>query len=367
MRKIIQIVPKLPPTIDGVGDYSLNLARQLREDFSIETCFVVGSPTWFGSCELEGFPILQVKKCSSKSLLSLLQSHSIKTVLLHYVGYGYASRGAPIWLIQGLERWRNNLPDAYLTTMFHEIYASGYPVWTSSFWVSPLQKFLAMRLAVLSDSILTSLQDYAKLLYNLSNKTQANIATLPVFSTIGEPSKQLPLLEERQRRMVIFGSKTSRMRAYQECLSQLSEICLLLKLEEIWDIGARLEQIPSNINGVPVLEKGHCADREISHMLLTSFAGFIYYDLRRLAKSTIFAAYSAHGLLPVCSGYEPYPIDAIDGTKAGQHYWTLDGHTKAFKDLATLQIIAINAHAWYKTHSLPVQAQTFEKYLGKPV
>ena len=39
-------VPRLPPAIDGVGDYALNLARQLRKDFNIQTHFIVGNSTW---------------------------------------------------------------------------------------------------------------------------------------------------------------------------------------------------------------------------------------------------------------------------------------------------------------------------------
>jgi hypothetical protein len=52
---ILQIVPRLPPAIDGVGDYALNLARQLRQDFSIHTHFLVCDPNWNGKTELEGF------------------------------------------------------------------------------------------------------------------------------------------------------------------------------------------------------------------------------------------------------------------------------------------------------------------------
>lgn len=49
MIKIIQIVPQLPPAINGLGDYALNLARQLRQDFAIETHFVVGDHSWTGA------------------------------------------------------------------------------------------------------------------------------------------------------------------------------------------------------------------------------------------------------------------------------------------------------------------------------
>ena len=48
-RQIIQIVPKLPPAIDGLGDYALNIARQLYKDFGVKTHFVVGDPAWVGA------------------------------------------------------------------------------------------------------------------------------------------------------------------------------------------------------------------------------------------------------------------------------------------------------------------------------
>jgi len=40
---IIQIIPKLPPAINGLGDYALNLAGQLK-DYKIKTHFVVCDP-----------------------------------------------------------------------------------------------------------------------------------------------------------------------------------------------------------------------------------------------------------------------------------------------------------------------------------
>jgi len=46
---------RLPPEIDGVGDYALSLARQLRLDFGIEMHFIVCDPTWAGATEIEDF------------------------------------------------------------------------------------------------------------------------------------------------------------------------------------------------------------------------------------------------------------------------------------------------------------------------
>jgi len=72
-------------------------------------------------------------------------------------------------LVDGLQRWRTASINRLLVTMFHEVYATG-PPWASSFWLSPLQRNLAARLAQMSDHCLTSRQGYAKLLYELSHR-----------------------------------------------------------------------------------------------------------------------------------------------------------------------------------------------------
>ena len=104
LSTVISIVPRLPKAIDGVGDYALNLARQLRKDFNIQTQFIVGNPEWKGELEIEGFSISQVIDSNSNQLTALLECDRTSPVLLHYVGYGYAKRGCPVWLVDGIQR-----------------------------------------------------------------------------------------------------------------------------------------------------------------------------------------------------------------------------------------------------------------------
>jgi hypothetical protein len=358
------IVTSLPPAIDGVGDYALNLARQLRQDFGIETHFVVGEPTWEGAREIEGFPISVLPVRSNAAALSSLLNErpSPATVLLHYVGYGYARRGCPLWLVEGLRQWRTTGVSRFLVTMFHEIYACG-PPWSSSFWLSPLQRNLAFRLAQLSDGCLTSGQGYAKILQELSQGKQTEILTLPVFSTIGEP-EQVPTLAERHRRLVVFGGRSQRLLVYQKSSSELSESCQRLGIEELWDIGPPTGLTLSTLKGVPVVEMGRQPAPQVREILLNSLAGFFNYNPDELAKSTIFAAYCAHGLLPVSPRSISLPIDGII---AGKHYWTTVDKTHNLNLPEGLQAIADNARAWYQTHNLSVQAKIFAAQLANNI
>lgn len=354
LGRITTIVPRLPPAVDGLGDYGLNLARQLRQDFGLTTEFVVGDANESSQGEVEGFAVKQVALRSRAALLELLpkESDHRPTVLLHYVGYGYAKRGCPIWLVEALEDWRKG-GDRYLVTMFHELYAFG-PIWTSQFWTSPLQRNLAARLVRLSDRCLTSTQGYAEIIAQLSQGKHRNIQVLPVFSNVGEPEKLSPLVE-RLPRLVVFGGRGPRSRVYLRSHLALERTCRDLEIEEILDIGPDVGFKIQALHGIPVTCLGIKPAEEISNLLYNSRVGFFDYHPEFLAKSTIFAAYCAHQLLPVGVGYEGKNMDDLE---AGKQYLLGERHQEQMK-LSAGQIIADNAYNWYQTHQLLVQARSF--------
>lgn len=357
---LVHIVPRLPPATDGLGDYALKLAGELRVKYGIESRFIVCDPTWASQPEIEGFPIERLKARSTASLQSsLINSAPFNAILLHYVGYGYARRGAPVWLVEGLEKWQKGNKEACLLTMFHEISASG-PFWTSAFWLSSLQRHLAARLTGLSHTCLTSMQYYAQILGSLSRNKHNSIVSLPVFSNIGEP-EQTPLnLKERKRRLVVFGGHSNRWRVYKKSLDALEEVCRALAIEEVFDVGPPADLIMAQINGVPLVQRGQRSAAEVSAILSDSIAGFFDYNTAFLAKSTIFAAYSAHRLIPISASRE---ATQADGLEAGIHYWTANDYDTTLS-LEDGQRIADNAYAWYQTHNLSVQAERFISHLN---
>ena len=359
--QITFIVPRLPPAVDGVGDYALNLAKQMRQDFGLVTDFIIGDPNWSGQAFVDGFAVKQVADCSRAALLELLprDQHPTTPVLLHYVGYGYARRGCPSWLVEGLECWRKALTNGHLVTMFHELYAFG-PIWTSQFWTSPLQRNLAARLVRLSDRCLTSKQGYAEIINKLGQGKHSTIPALPVFSNIGEPQHLTSLLE-RSRRLVVFGGRGPRSRVYQNSQLALQRTCLELEIDEILDIGPTLDFEIDPVNGIPIICMGVKSAQDISNLLLNSVVGFFNYHTEYLTKSTIFAAYCAHGLLPIGMSYKG---KEVDGLKAGKHYWLGDKYLHTM-NLSAGQIVADNAYTWYQQHQLSVQAHTFMKFYNK--
>src|SRR5262245_33289304 len=139
--EIIQIVPRLPPAINGLGDYAFLLARELRATHDIHSNFIVCDPDLESTGSLDGFPVQCVAARTASDVGDVLEGMSGRdtTIFLHYVGYGYDKRGCPSWLVEGLEQWRRLAGGRRLVTMFHELYAFGMP-WRSSFWTMPLQR-----------------------------------------------------------------------------------------------------------------------------------------------------------------------------------------------------------------------------------
>jgi hypothetical protein len=352
--ELVAIVPNLPPAIDGIGDYGLNLARQLYQDFGWKTRFIVGSPDWQGEQE-EFFQVTPVTTRSQDALLKLLPAPAA-TVLLHYAGHGYAPRGCPAWLVKALKRWCQS--GGRLVTMFHELYATE-PLLSSAILTSPLQKHLAIQLMELSDRVLTSRKQYAEKIEQLSRRQHSKVPNLPIFSTIGELAKPMPLIE-RSRQVIVFGGSGARLRVYQRSRSALIRICRELGIQEIIDIGAKLNFEIEPIEGIEFRALGIQPADEISRYMSCASIGFLDYSTSYLGKSTIFAAYCSHGMLPV-TGSKDAPNE--DGLRAGQHYWL--ANSEQLLNFEQGQAIANTAYQWYQVHSLSAQSAIFAKNLTR--
>lgn len=342
--RVVQLVPTLPPPAEGVGSYALALAQALAEQRGIASRFLAGDPAWTGA-EAEGVPAAPVTARRASALAADLTAaaEGAAAVLVHYVNYAYQRRGCPAWLVLGLERWRAGAPGRRLVTMFHEVYATGLP-WQSSFWLMPVQRRLARRLLAASDAAVTSLALYVRRLGG------GEVPVWPVFSTVGEPAT-LPGPGERAPRLVVFGGRGTRRRAWTARRADLAAACRELGIEEVCDVGPPLE-VPtagSEVDGVPVRRLGLLPGAEVSALFAEARAGFLAYPPDFLAKSTIFAAYCAHGLVPVCAWSPPLPLRETGMTEL---YWR-PGAARDPREVATA------ARKWYEGHSLSRQTEMF--------
>jgi hypothetical protein len=200
--KLVQILPRVAPLPDGVGDFAVELARVLRPA-GIETRFVVTDPAWRGGEEVEGFPVQAL--ASRDDLREILRDSAEEgtCVLLHYVGYGYAPDGAPTWLaeIMNAEHDRANR-----SVFVHEPWAVG-PPWKRVFWTAGRQKACLRQILQGAGRVASSCGEFLKVLQTLD---------------IPSPMVRLPLLvrdlgagplQKNFKNWLILGQPEPRQRA----------------------------------------------------------------------------------------------------------------------------------------------------------
>ncbi len=334
--RIVQIVPR-SGSLGGVRSYAEALGRELAARCGIESDLVTAGSSSGG------------------------RDLGASTCLLHYVNYAYQSRGCPVALVRDLRRWRRESGERRLVTFFHEVYATG-PFWRSSFWLAPVQRRLAAALARTSDRCATSLDLYARLLSRLH---PGSAVVIPVFSTVGEPEAVPDPGRPRAR-----GWSSSAVPASAPAPTGQSG---RLSPRPAGPSPSRRSSIsvpsiavlPAEVGGVPVRALGPLSTPEVSAELLAARAGFVAYPPGFLPKSTIFAAYCAHGLLPVCAWSSPEKGDigdiGVGGAGSGPPYWA---PSRVSPPLRKLQALANAAHAWYLPHSLAHQAESFRDLLA---
>ena len=344
----------------------MQLAKALAAGHGIGTLFISGDPSEFHDQVGRASTEFAVTSRSAAALVSALDACAAgstgqdNALVLHYVNYGFADRGCPFWLLNGLERWKRTHPRVRLVTMFHELYAFG-PPWRSSFWLSPLQRHIAKRIWALSDAAITSLSFVARILEGWQQLDRRQLLVLPIFSNVGE-SETIRNWATRESKIVVLGRAGTEHRVYEVHRKLLAQVCRDLSITEIVDIGPRGGPVPKQIDGVPVKALGLLSGGAISDVLAAAKAGFVDYSSAALQKSTVFAAYAAHGLLPVITLHNDGDSTSL---REGEHYLAA-GKTRvtslAERDFSR---IATNAHQWYSNHSLKQRAVAIARLLNE--
>ena len=85
---------------------------------------------------------------------------------------------------------------------------------------------------------------------------------------------------------------------------------------------------------------------------------FLSYPSGRLAKSSIFAAYAAHGVVPVVSIPK---IGSEDKLVFASHYVDVD-FLETSGDVETLDSIGASAFEWYSTHRSGILAEKMSSW-----
>jgi hypothetical protein len=340
---VLQIVPHLPGSFDGVGDYALNLARALAADYGMVTTFLVAAKTTATS--KEGFAILS----------GLDRSHSglPENVILHYANYGYQRRGVPFRLRKFVKELRSQSGGRWVT-MFHELYASG-PPWQSAFWLRPFQVRIAHDLIDASSCCVVSNAPIEQAIHAYDPGKE--IYTAPVMSNFGEPGA-IDVAASRKR-WVVCGGTALIARSLRRLEQLLPAIPTEFAPEHLDVVGGRPEE--SIIGTIDRLKQRfpvhHYPEVNVdlaSEVLRQASFGWLDYFGEgevwpgMILKSGAFAALCAHGIVPILSHRED-PIAVAGEPLPGPFY--LASNAAHFPKPDELPALRLRYHNWYQAYA----------------
>ena len=148
-------------------------------------------------------------------------------------------------------------------------------------------------------------------------------------------------------------------RAFKE-LAKLAGVLNDLGVKEIVDIGAGAG-FPDRLHGISVRHKGELGTRELEKELSRATFGDLSYPANCLAKSSILAAYCAHGTIPVIA--KPF-VHEFDGLRDGEQ--VLSRRTAHDATSSGLESCSISAWEWYAGHRIGAHAEIYARWLNLP-
>jgi hypothetical protein len=353
---IWQVLPHLPGSNDGVGDYALNLARQLSALHGLRTTFVVAA----GSSvrEKEGFPVISGLPAALPPVSADLPAH----VILHYANYGYQPRGVPFQLLHFARNLRGHVAGRWITT-FHELYASG-PPWRSAFWVRPLQVRIARDLMNLSSACVVSNNVIEREIHR--HDPQKLVHVVPVMSNFGEPAS--PVLGEKSPKHWAIAGGTAlierSLRAFARIKSLIPTAYFPDQVEVVGGVDNQdvREQFLMLRAAFPTVSFQHhpkvSADRASMILAPCAFGWLDYFGKGKawpgmILKSGSFAAFCAHGIVPVLSHAE-LSLSAGADSFPGP-FFIIDRGTR-LPEPEMLQRTQQEVRAWYDRNASSVRA-----------
>jgi hypothetical protein len=350
LSTLLQIVPRVPGGLDGVGDYALTIAKKLRHQFGYETIFAskrVEREPGSTSPSVAGFDVLSLDRLLDEP------EQKYEHVLLHYVNYGFQKRGVPFRLLSILHQLRRQ-HHGKLVTIFHELYASG-PPWRSAFWLQPLQIHLAKSVGRLSDACIVSSDNFRSELKRMV--PEAHVELHPVPSGLGEPSLSPNQITDRNpRRWAIIGGTglvERSLRSFRQLLPRIPDSIVPRKLLVLGGVDNPATRSLLGDLAVESDYRPRIAAADASEILNTcSFAWFNYFhrpdvETSVILKSSAFAAACAHGVIPVF----PHRGSAIslDSDRLPGPFF-VEPNRCEIPDARTRPEIAADIYAWYQRH-----------------
>lgn len=183
--KILFITNKFPPLVDGVGDYTYNLAHEFakhRHEVTVVCKDHDGIHTIYD--DIKVLPIVKAwNKQALQPVINVIKERQIEVVSLQYVPHGFHPKGLPFALI-GLVRAirKQGVP---LFTFCHEV-CTFYGKGVKQDIISYMMRYITKKILINSNIIATSIKYYCEIIKVLVPDYPSRIEQIPIVSNIPE-------------------------------------------------------------------------------------------------------------------------------------------------------------------------------------
>lgn len=361
---IIHIVPQLPPTICGVGDYA-TLVGQRIEELTLRTrcAYLACGHRKSTHLNTDVVAVDATGSCDPSRIWRATDHLATRfpvdniTLLLHYSGYGYNAGGAPAWLASALETPPARFANLRLITFYHELYATGWP-WERAFWKSGSQRGVATRIARKSNRVITNRAESAHWLTAAAELSHDDVQCLPMPSNVDEPTA-MTSWRKRPPVAVMFGGARFKRRflSHSNC-SSVVNICQRLGVRRIVNLGEVVSWKPCGryAKEIDFIQTGYLPASEISSYFQSARIALVEYFPGYYAKSSVFAAAAAHGVAPILTRNAESEKDDL---VSGENYLeTRDLIERGASEIAErVDHVSAGIVAWYQGHNIARHAR----------
>lgn len=247
--KILFITNNLPPIVDGVGDYTYNIAKQFAEHN--HEVYIVCKKNAEINTKIEGITVLPIVETWNfnchKPIVQLIKEKGIEIVSLQYVPHGFHPKGLPFALIKLTNKIKEC--DTKLFTFCHEVFVEEEKGNIKRTVVSKLMQYISKRIIDNSDYVATSIEYYRDMIIKLS-PIKKNIPTIPIASNITESTLSQKKLVNLKKKLAPNNEKIISffgIRNIQSSIDAISELKNNGYKIKILLIGKTSKNLPENL------------------------------------------------------------------------------------------------------------------------
>ncbi|MGM9705810.1 MAG: glycosyltransferase family 4 protein [Prevotella sp.] len=180
---ILFITNHLPPIVDGVGDYTYNIAMEFaRHGHKVHVLCRSCKEIHTDYKEIIVNPIIEYwNKTAGKQIAAYVRQHHVDVVSLQYVPHGFHPKGLPFGLVAALKEVKKT--GIKVMTFCHEVSIEYKHGTIRQRMLEMLMKYVTKSILRLSDYTGTSIVYYRDMMLQLTNPHRS-IAVIPIASNI---------------------------------------------------------------------------------------------------------------------------------------------------------------------------------------